>query len=509
MLLRRDASSRRTGRKTPGATALGYLGSLSAVAAATICGALLASFLDPTNIALLYLVAVVLSATRWGLGPSIVSSVVSVVLLDALFVPPFEILSISGARDLVTRAVFLLVAGVVSQLGSRIRMDVQAAHRREQEADALYELSREIAFVQDWSRILDVALTQTGKVFQADAVALLPGTDGQLAPIHAFSLTSVERRAAQWAFDHRTATGRGATVMREGSLLFMPLQTAQGSFGVLGLRLPGRDRVLDPDQRRLLETIAGQVAVALEHAQLGAQAEQARLLEETDRFRSALLSSLSHDLRTPLASIVGSVTSLMDSQVHLDAASRRDLLETIAEESARLNRLVANLLNMTRLESGAMKPERDWHSLEEVVGAALASARLDGREVKVDLPGDLPLAEFDFVLIEQVILNLLDNAVKFSPVGSPIEISAHHSGRELAVCVADRGIGIPAVDIDKVFDKFYRIPRDLRIPGTGLGLSICKGIVEAHGGKIWAEAHDGGGTCLIFSLPWTEMEKEK
>ncbi|MGB8647812.1 MAG: ATP-binding protein [Anaerolineae bacterium] len=487
---------------------MGYVASLTALLGATLAGFALRPLLDPVNIALIYLVAIVFSATRWGLFPSILSSIVSVIVLDALFIPPYGLISIAGAQDLLTLAVFLLVAVVVSELGARVRAEVEMTRRREQEVGALYALSREIAFVQDWSKILDVALKQIGEVFAADAIALLPDKHKVLQSHRTTPLNATELRAAQWAFDHRETTGRGSPILPQVAFRFIPLQTAQGTFGVLGLRLRGKG-LFPPDRRRLLETIAGQIAIALEHAELSAQAEQTRMLAESDRFRNALLSSISHDLRTPLAAIMGSASSLLDGEAQLGPPAQKDLLLTIQEEAGRLNRLVANLLNMTRLESGSLKPQRDWHSVEEVIGAALAYANLDGREVELQIAPDLPLATFDFVLIQQVLLNLLDNAVKFSPPGPPLEIRAGQAGTLLSIGVADRGVGIPEEELVHVFDKFYRAPKTTHIPGTGLGLSICKGIVEAHHGTIHAERRDGGGTCVIFTLPLDGMEETR
>jgi two-component system, OmpR family, sensor histidine kinase KdpD len=479
----------------------GYILSVLAILAATATGLLLQPYLDPINIALIYLLAVVLSATTWGLGSSIFSSIIAVFLLDALFVPPYGLLSIEGVHDLLTLGVFLLVAVVISELGARVRAQVEAARQREQQTAALYALSRDLAFARDRTEIVTAAIKQITQVFDADAVVLLPGAEEALQAEGAEPWAETERQAAQWAFEHGEAAGRDTSIFAQAARIYLPLRTAQGTFGVLGLRPREPGRYLTLNQRRLLETFAGQIAVALEHAKLSAQAEQARLLEASDRFRNALLSSISHDLRTPLASILGSVTSLLDRRVQLAAAARDDLLTTIQEEATRLNRLVGNLLNMTRLEAGALTPQRDWHSLEEVVGAALAYVGGNAREVRLALEPDLPLVPFDFVLIEQVLSNLLDNAFKFAPADSPVELTVRREPTCVRVSVADRGIGIPPEEFPHIFEKFYRVRENGNVPGTGLGLSICKGVVEAHGGTIWAEPREGGGTCIRFTLP--------
>ncbi len=481
-----------------------YAAALGVVILATLIGLVLHTWLDPDNIAFIYLAAVVISATTWGLGPSIFTSLLSVFLLDDLFIPPFGLLSFGDGQDLLTLAVYLLVAVVISQLGSRVRTEIRASRRREQEISALYTLSRETAFVPDASKILDVALEQISKVFGGEAVAFVRDAKGILQLHRPVSLSPAEWQAARWAYEHRQATGRGAPVMPEVPFSFLPLQTAQGVLGVVGISSNDKT-MLTPERRRLLEAIAGQVAVALEHAELSARADEARLLAESDRFRNALLSSISHDLRTPLASITGSVTSLLDPGADLSPEGRNDLLLTIKEEAARLNRLVANLLNMTRLESGGLRPQCEWYSMEEVIGAALDYANLYEREVRLDIVPGLN-ASIDFVLIQQVLLNLLDNAIKFSPPGSLLEITAMQQDGRVWVSVADRGTGIPEEDLTRVFDKFYRCPSTSSMPGTGLGLSICKGIVEAHGGSIRAERREGGGTCVIFTLPLEKME---
>jgi two-component system sensor histidine kinase KdpD len=274
----------------------------------------------------------------------------------------------------------------------------------------------------------------------------------------------------------------------------------------MGLQGRGGEMTLNAGQRHLLETFVGQIAIALEHAKLSEQAEQAHVFEASERFRNALLSSLSHDLLTPVTSILGSVTTLLDGDAALDVEMRRDLLENAREDSMHLARLVGSLLDMTRLEAGALAPRCEWYSIEEVVGAALPYAEGKCRQVQLALEPNLPLVAFDFVLIEQVLLNLLDNACKFSPPDSPIELSAWLSDGHLELSIADRGIGVPDGERARIFEKFYRVAQNGRVNGIGLGLSICKGIVEAHGGRIWAEGRDGGGTRIAFTLPADKAE---
>ncbi|HVQ31182.1 MAG TPA: ATP-binding protein, partial [Vicinamibacteria bacterium] len=285
--------------------------------------------------------------------------------------------------------------------------------------------------------------------------------------------------------------------------LFLPLATSQGLLGVLGLIPLDRRRFEDPEERRFLDAFTAQMGVAVERTQVAEETERTRLEAERERLRSTLLSSVSHDLRTPLGVIEGAASTLLDPEVALDPPTQRDLLESIHEEAGRLNRRVRNLLDMTRLEAGAVQLNREWQSPEEVVGAALSHlhGRLEGTEVKVAVPADLPFVSCDAVLVEQVLVNLLENALKYSPAGGAIEVSAERADDEVVVTIADRGPGIPSGEEARIFEKFHRVGRDASVGGVGLGLAICRAIVVAHGGRIWAENRVGGGAAFHFSLP--------
>jgi two-component system sensor histidine kinase KdpD len=269
------------------------------------------------------------------------------------------------------------------------------------------------------------------------------------------------------------------------------------------------ERHLTPEQRRLMEAFASLAALALERVRLAEQARQAQVFQAAERLQTALLNSISHDLRTPLVSITGALSSLQEDDGRLDAATRASLVENAHEEAERLNRLVGNLLDMTRIEAGALRVAEEPCDVQDVIGAALeqAAGRAGGREITVQTPADLPLIPMDFVLIVRVLANLIDNALKYSPPGSPIEVRARIEGPAVLISVADRGVGIPPDDLERVFDKFYRVRQPRAVSGTGLGLSICKGMVEAHGGSIWAERREAGGTVVTFSLPLSAGRK--
>jgi two-component system sensor histidine kinase KdpD len=316
-------------------------------------------------------------------------------------------------------------------------------------------------------------------------------------------MESSEVAVSQWVYEHGQVAGQGTDTLPGAAGLYVPLLGSRGTVGVMGLR-PSDPRSLQaPEQLHQLETFASQTALAIERARLAEETEQAQVRAETERLRNSLLSSVSHDLRTPLASITGAASTLIDNEARLDAATRRDLLEALHEEADRLNRLVQNLLEMTRLEAGALVPHTAWHSVEEVVGAALGrfGKSLAARPVTTRIPADLPLVPMDDVLIEQVLINLIDNAIKYTPPGTPIEVSAQESGGAVMVEVADRGPGLPPGEERLIFEKFHRTDPAPSVRGAGLGLAICEGIIQAHGGRIWAENRPGGGVALRFALP--------
>ncbi|MGB4782004.1 ATP-binding protein, partial [Candidatus Methylomirabilis sp.] len=371
----------------------------------------------------------------------------------------------------------------------------------------------ELASARGVEHVLRAAGRQMAEVFGGQVAVLLPDSGCHLSLQTGFSaqfeMTSSELGVAQWVYEHGQIAGCGTSTLPEAKALYLPLIASQGTLGVLGLQ-PTAPRALDAhEQLHQLETFANQTALALERTQLAEAAQEAQIRAETERLRSSLLSSVSHDLRTPLATITGAASSLLEGDKILDDQTQKDLLESLFEEAERLNRLVNNLLEMTRMESGTLQVRKEWHVLEEIVGAALGRLvkLLCDRPVTTSLPANLPLVPIDDVLLEQVLINLLDNAVKHTPDGGLLEITAWAHDGAVTVEVADRGSGLKSGDEERVFEKFYRGP-GLTSRGAGLGLAICRGIVEAHGGHIWAENRPGGGVAFRFTIPLTGTPPE-
>ncbi len=488
---------------------LAYGRAAAIVALVTGVAWLMFPLFELANLVMIYLLGIVVVAMRHGRGPSLLAAVLSVAAFDFFFIPPYFTFAVSDARYLFTFVVMLLVGLVISDLTVRIRTQAEAAGDRERRTASLYAMSRELSSTRGVDELLTIAVRHIGEVFRSQIVVLLPAADGLLAPrgpVPAdFRPDSSELGVARWAYEHRQPAGLGTATLPGASALYLPLLAPRGPVGVLGVR-PGDHHGFDaPEQLHQLETFANQTALAIERALLAEEAQHAEVRIETERLRSSLLSSVSHDLRTPLATITGAVSTILESGARLDGETRQELLQSVREEAERLNRLVQNLLEMTRLESGALKLSREWHPLEEVIGAALSrlGRRLAGRRVSTRVSPDLPLVAIDDVLIEQVLVNLLDNALKYTPPASPITIIATATDRAVTVEVADHGPGLPPGEEDKVFEKFYRgQPAGGR--GAGLGLAICQGIVRAHGGRIWAQNLPEGGVAFLFTLPFTE-----
>jgi len=467
-----------------------------------VCWAMFGRF-DNSNLIMVYLLGVAFVATRNGRRPSGLAAVLSVGAFDFFFVPPYMTFAVSDTQYLVTFGVMLLVSLLISTLAVRVRAQAEAARQREQRTQALYAMSRELAGARTAEEVVRIASRHVSELVQGSANVLLPGSTGRLEEPTGDGPGASSREAAvgQWTFDHGRMAGLGTDTLPGASAVYVPLKGTQSVVGVLGVRPHETLLPLVPDQLDLLETLARQAASALERVGLASEAEQARLAVEAERLRSTLLSSVSHDLRTPLATITGAASTLLQPG-SLDGAAERELKEAIYEEAERLNRLVTNLLDMTRLESGSLQLSRDWHSLEELVGTALARLERSakGRPIEVSIPAALPLVPVDGILVEQVLVNLLDNALKYTPPGSPIRVTATSNDGAVTVEVADEGPGLPMGAEERVFEKFYRAGSGER--GFGLGLPICSAILTAHGGRIWAENRRPRGAVFRFSLPF-------
>jgi two-component system, OmpR family, sensor histidine kinase KdpD len=494
-------------RDVPSATPSAYAGAVGFVLAATALGGLLFGRASPTDVAMLYLLAVVAVSLRLGYGPSLLSAGLSVLCFDFFFIPPYLTLNVSDFSHVITFGVMLLVAMVISDLTRRVRDQAEAARERERHTAALYELSRELARSVDDAALVEGAARQIRTFFKSELVIFARDDAGELRLLYrrqpAGETDAKETGVVQWVWTNGREAGLSTGTLPGASGLYLPLQTPRGKLGVLGV-LPDQPARLDaPGERRLLDAFAAQLAAALERVRLAREAQQVRLESERERLRSTLLSSVSHDLRTPLAAVEGAATALLDDEAALDAAARRELLETIKEEAERLNRRVRNLLDMTRLEAGAVTVRKEWQPLEEVVGAALTQLdeRLRHRKVDVEIRDGLRLVPLDAVLIEQVLVNLLENALRYSPAQAPLAVRAAPGLTEVLVEVADNGPGVPSGDEERVFERFYRGAGQAGAGGVGLGLAICRAIVDAHGGRIWVENRRGGGASFRFTLP--------
>jgi two-component system sensor histidine kinase KdpD len=484
-----------------------YVRAAAVVGLATAVGFVVLRYLSLTDVAMVLLLGVALVASRYGRGPTVFASVLTIALFDFCFVPPRFTFAVSDVGYVLTFAVMLAIALIVSGLTLRIRAQAETARERERSTSALYGLSRELAATRGDAALVAATARHVRETFGAPAQILLPDDSGRLqVPVGvtpAYPMDEKEHSVAAWVFQRSRPAGAGTDTLPGAQGLYLPLVASSGIMGVLGVRPADPKRFQDPTVQRLLETFAGQAALALERAVLADRAQREQVEVEAERLRTSLLSSLSHDLRTPLGVITGAASSLLEQGGALPEPTHRELLQSILAESQRMNRLIGNLLDMIRVESGALQVQKEWQPLEEPVGVALIRLedRLHDHPVTVRLPPDLPLVPVDGVLIEQVFINLLENAVKYTPAGTPIEISAAATDSVVRVDVADRGPGIPPGEDAKVFEKFHRAPSGTASGGVGLGLTICRGIIVAHGGRIWAENRPGGGALFRFTIP--------
>jgi two-component system sensor histidine kinase KdpD len=484
-----------------------YLTSMLLVAAATVISKIASEFLSPTNMIMFYLLAVVMAALRLGFGPALLTAILGVLAFDFFIIVPYYTFAVADTQYFITFAGLFLVGAVISTLVARARKHTETIRIREAHTAALYALSRDLAAAAGLNDILSVVIRHVREIIDVPIAILLPEGDSMDlgANSSGFSLGEKEKSVALWTFRNGQMAGKGTDTLSSADLLYLPLQTGGKVVGVMAMKLDATDTGLAPDRRRLFEAFCSQAALAIERADLAQKAEQAQVMQATEKLERSLLNSISHDLRTPLSSIMGALSSLRGAERPPDAESRHELIELAWEEAERMNRFVRNLLDITRLEAGALKIKKEPYEVQDLLGSCLNSLehRLKGKKVKIDIPPDLPLVPMDSVLMAQVIMNVLDNALKYSPPGGIIEVVARIRENQVEIEVADRGPGIPEESLTQVFNKFFRLKRDGEISGTGLGLTISKGIVEAHGGKIRAEIRPEGGLKIVLTLPLT------
>ncbi len=459
-------------------------------------------FFDLINISLLYLLPVVISAVRWGLWPSLAASFLGMLCFDYFFIPPFLSFTVDDIRHLLNFLIFLVVAVATGTLAARLRAQADEARERERRGASLYALSHRIAVETEMRPILQAVVDMVAGSVNVSAAILMPGAPyNRLAVIvhsGASTLTDEHRQmaTAQLAFEHARRTAQGRDI-------FFPISEGTTSLGVLAVEC-GPEQALTAGQERDLKAFAALTALAITRVRLSDEAEQAKWLLESERLHTALLNAVSHDLRTPLSSIRGAVTGLLTEADRYDEQTKTTLLNTINEGAQRMNHFVANLLDMARIESGILKANREWCDMLDVVGTAVKEVRdiVPERRLTITAPPELPLVQMDFGLIEQVLINLLENAAKYSPADSPITLAIETGGSDLVVSVTDHAPPIPPGEREHVFDKFYRLRSSRHVSGTGLGLSICKAMIEAHGGKLRAEPGPDGGNTFVFTLPF-------
>jgi len=485
-----------------------FIAALAWVSVATLIGQLLARTLDVQNIALVFLMAVLTSAATVGLWPALLSSVMGALAFNFFFLDPTYTFTIRDPEGVLALMFFLGAAVITSNLTARVQRQAHAAQNRARTTERLYMFSKRLSVAATLDDVLWVIVNQMATMLGVNAVILLP--EGSSVSVRAGfppddTLDDGDIAAAHWAWEHNRPAGRGAETLPGARRLYLPLRTGRVTVGVVGLDSDKAGPLLSPTTQRLFEALADQAALAIERIMLVDDLDRARLAAEADRLRSALLTSVSHDLRTPLAGIVGAASTLREYYDQVSADQRTDLLQTVQTESDRLGRYIGNLLDMTRIESGLTEPNSTLVDLDEIVGATVERARkiLKNHTLTLKIEQDLPMLRLDPVLTEQVLFNLIDNARKYSPEGSTIKIEAWRERKWILLHVLDEGPGIPEADTDRIFDMFYRVKKGDHVQaGTGLGLSICRGFIEAMGGSITAEnLKQGRGAKFTIRLP--------
>ncbi len=474
-------------------------------------------WVEPSNMVVVFLTAVVFSAMYAGRGPSLLASVISVLFFDFFMVEPKLSLTVYDTQYLITLFGFFIVSVVISNMVATIKSQVEESQRREAWTNALYNLSRGLASAIDTETILHSIIDQLQLAFRCESCVLISRRpdEFQSSQSGGFKFEEGWESIAAWVADHNQPAGYSTTTFPSRNTYYHPLASGERVIGVLGIQFLEPDLKITAEKKQLLEAYAAMAALAYEKTTLSEQANISKLIHEKEKLQTALLNSISHDLRTPLAAITGVLSTLHETEVRgqfpVDPALRADLIDTGWEEADRLNRLVGNLLDMTRLESGAIHLHIVEADLVDIIGSVQARMRdqLADYKIQTEIPSDLPLIPMDTILIEQVLVNLLDNAIKFSQTGTGIIVTAELIENSVMVSVRDYGKSIPAADLEHIFDKFYRGKSNDRISGSGLGLAICKGFIEIHHGKIWAENMPPGGVCFRFTLPLVQFSQQE
>ncbi|GAP13681.1 osmosensitive K+ channel histidine kinase [Longilinea arvoryzae] len=477
----------------------------------TVFGKIIFRFLDPTNLIMVYLLAVVISAVYLGRGPAILASVISVLVFDFFFINPIFSFTVNDTQYLLTFFGLLIVGLIISNSAALLRDQVNALRNKERQAQVFLTLSHELTGAVSLDQVVEIATRSISSILDSKSVILLPEKGNLVSKFSSegLSLDENELAMAEWSYKHAQSAGQGTDTLPAAAMRFVPLRTTHGSIGVIGIKPDGTGNTLTSEKRMILEGLSHFIAQAVERVNLVDAATQSEMLRNTEKLQSALLNSISHELRTPLASITGVLTSLGESEKspklsrRLDTRTKIELLDSATDQARQLNLLVENLLNMTRLEAGSVRLNIGLCDLQDLVGSVVQqfTTRLMDHPLDLEIPDDLPIINCDAIFIAQVISNLLDNACKYSPSGSPITIGVTRKPEDIEIFIRDQGIGIPESELGKVFSKFYRGSQHNNTTGTGLGLSICKGIVEAHGGWIRAEKNPDQGMTFRFSLP--------
>jgi two-component system, OmpR family, sensor histidine kinase KdpD len=491
-----------------GKRVLPYTASIILVLVATLLGETVKGRFEPTNLAMLYLLAVVIAAVRWGKGPAVATAILGVLSFDFFLVPPYLTLTVADVQYLFTFAGLLAVGLVVGTLASRMRERAIRARTREAQTAALYRLAADLADSADFDAVLQAIRKNVKQTANCGVAIYLPAGGALKLASHdaGFPAGAGEQEIARWSYENGSMAGGGPDEATGKRTRYLPFKTPQGNIGVLGICLRKGAESLAPDEEELLAAMVSQAAIAIQRASLAEQSRHMELMRQTEKLQSALLSSISHDLRTPLVSITGALTALQENDPALDDATRRELLENASGEADRLNRIVGNLLDLTRMEAGTLRISKQPCDLRDVLGAAMEQLRerIKDRPVRIAIPRDFSEIPMDFSFMMKAFYNLIDNAVKYSPPDAPIDIGARAHGNAAEIEIRDRGAGIPEKDLARVFERFYRSERTQGVAGTGLGLSIAKGIVEAHGGRIVARNNADAGATFIVSLPLAE-----